>query len=112
MTEKEFMVFVKKYLNETILPTMVGKGLGQYSSEQDRFLNFNQLMHLKNEPKEKNLTDLCGKQVVCLYYTMQKWMAGNRPSNFYPLMDELIKDIIVYMFILRGMLHEREQEGE
>jgi hypothetical protein len=108
MTEKEFTVFLDSYLVETILPTLKAKG-GQYSTSEDRFHNFNQLAKLKLETKEKNLTDLCGKQIVCLYDQMRKRekekIVGD---NFFILMDELIKDIISYMFLLRGMFYEEE----
>jgi hypothetical protein len=105
MTEKEFRVFLDKYYKETILPTLATKGMGQYSTPNDRFHNFNQLQGLKRERKEKNLTDLVGKQIVCLYDQMYYWEKENIPPKLH-LMDELIKDIIIYMFILRAMFYE------
>lgn len=111
MTEKQFMQFFNQYLNETILPTMIGKGLGQYSNQEDRFHNFNQLSELKGEKKEKCLTDLVAKQIVCLYDYIKNWnKEGIVPTPvWFNTMDELIKDIIIYMFLLRGMFYEHQQ---
>jgi hypothetical protein len=110
MTETEFMKFVQEYTSRVIYPTMIGKGLGQYSTPTDRFNNFNQLFHLKKEQKEKCLTDLVGKQIVCLYDVMRLW-DGKLTPRLNDLLDELIKDIIIYMFLLRGMFKELEIEA-
>lgn len=107
MTEAEFMQFVQEYTSRIIYPTMIGKGLGQYSTPNDRFNNFKQLAHLKKEQKEKCLTDLVGKQFVCLYDVMRMW-DGKLTPRLNDLLDELIKDIIIYMFILKGMFKELE----
>jgi hypothetical protein len=111
MTEAEFQEFSKVYFNNVIFKTMKEKGLGQYSTNEDRFHNFNQLAVLKQEPKEKCLTDLVAKQIVCLYDTMRNWH-GNLTAKNVALLDELLKDIIVYSFILRGMFFELEQDLE
>jgi len=111
MTESEFMQFVQEYTNKTIYPTMIGKGLGQYSTPSNRFNNFEQLAHLKKEQKEKCLTDLVGKQMVCLYDIMRMW-DGKLTPRLNNLLDELIKDIIIYMFLLRGMFKELELEAK
>jgi len=110
MTESEFMKFVKNYLNDKILPTMVEKGLGQYSNNNDRFHNFKKISGLKGESKEKCLTDLVVKQIVCLYDQMDKWNKGEVFYNkaFATLIDEVLKDIIIYLFILKGMFYEYE----
>jgi len=109
MTETQFMNFYNEYLKEQILPTMIGKGLGQYSNPNNRFHNFEQLEQLKKEPREKCLTDLVGKQIVCLYDIMKLW-DGKLTPRLNNLFDELIKDIIIYMFLLRGMIKELEMK--
>lgn len=111
MTETEFMNFFNEYLKEKIIPTMVGKGLGQYSNQSNRFHNFEQLAHLKKELREKNLTDLVGKQIVCLYDIMRLW-DGKLTPRLNDLLDEVIKDIIIYMFLLRGMFKELENKAK
>ena len=107
MTEQEFMEFFHKYIKEEILPTMIGKGLGQYSNQDNRFHNFEQLEKLKKESREKSLTDLVGKQIVCLYDTMRLWKGPLTP-RLNNLLNEVIKDIIIYMFLLRGMIKDLE----
>jgi len=111
MTEAEFMKFFNTYLKEEILPTMIGKGLGQYSSENDRFENFKGLSGLLLESKEKSLTNLVAKQIICLYTQMRNWdQVDFIPTpHFYSIVDEVIKDIIIYMFLLRGMMWEYEK---
>lgn len=111
MTETQFMNFYNEYLKEQILPTMIGKGLGQYSNPNNRFHNFEQLGELKKEPREKCLTDLVGKQIVCLYDIMKLW-DGKLNPRLNNLFDELIKDIIIYMFLLRGMIKELGMEAK
>ena len=111
MTETQFMNFFNEYLKEQILPTMIGKGLGQYSNPNNRFHNFEQLEQLKKEPREKCLTDLVGKQIVCLYDIMKLW-DGKLTPRLNNLFDELIKDIIIYMFLLRGMIKELGMEAK
>jgi hypothetical protein len=111
MTEVEFQIFTRDYFQNVILKTMENKGQGQYSTVEDRFHNFRKLSNLKNEQKEKCLTDLVAKQIVCLYDTMQNWH-GNLTPKTASLLDELLKDIIVYSFILRGMFFELEQDLE
>jgi hypothetical protein len=108
MTEKEFMEFVKKYLTQSIYPTMIGKGLGQYSNHDDRFHNFKKISGLKGESKEKCLTDLVAKQIVCLYDQIKICNDGLSTPHWLTIMDEVIKDIIIYMFLLRGMIFEYE----
>jgi hypothetical protein len=109
MTESEFMQFFNKYLNEEILPTMIGKGLGQYSTHEDRFHNFKKLSGLKGETKEKCLTDLVAKQIVCLFDQMAQNKGNLVPTPLgFKILDEVIKDIIIYMFLLRGMIWELE----
>jgi len=111
MTEKQFMDFFNEYLNLEILPTMIGKGLGQYSSENDRFENFKGLSGLLLESKEKSLTNLVAKQIICLYTQMRNWdQVDFIPTpHFYSMIGEVIKDIIIYMFLLRGMMWEYEK---
>ena len=111
MKESQFMLFFNEYLKEQILPTMIGKGLGQYSNPNNRFHNFEQLEQLKKEPREKCLTDLVGKQIVCLYDIMKLW-DGKLTPRLNNLFDELIKDIIIYMFLLRGMIKELGMEAK
>ena len=109
MTEKQFMDFFNTYLKEEILPTMIGKGLGQYSTQGDRFHNFKKLSGLKGEIKEKCLTDLVAKQIVCLYDQMDQHKGDFVPTPVgFKILDEVIKDIIIYMFLLRGMIYEQE----
>ena len=109
MTEAQFMKFVQHYISTTIYPTMIGKGLGQYSNNNDRFHNFKKISGLKGETKEKCLTDLVAKQIVCLYDQMAKW--NKEPlynREFATITDEVLKDIIIYLFILKGMFFEYE----
>ena len=114
MTEKQFMDFFNDYMKEEIIPTMIGKGLGQYSSADDRFSNFKGLSELEFETKEKCLSSLVAKQIICLYDQIRKWekQKGFPDSpHFFTIVDEVIKDIIIYMFLLRGMFYEQEHSA-
>jgi hypothetical protein len=112
MTESEFMSFFNTYLKETIIPTMIGKGLGQYSNQEDRFHNFKCLSQLEMETKEKCLSNLVAKQIVGLYDQIREWEKQKgfpATPHFFTIVDEVIKDIIIYMFLLRGMFYEYQQ---
>jgi hypothetical protein len=106
MTEEKFMEYIEGYIKDIIIGTMKAKGLGQYSTEDNRFLNFETLSILKEEPREKTLLGLVGKQIVCLFQSMNKF-DGEISLSTLPLFDELVKDIIIYMLLLRGMIHEK-----
>jgi hypothetical protein len=110
-TREQFDEFVKAYWAETLVPTMMDKG--KLYADDDRFHNFRTVSAMRNKPMECVAGDMVIKQITLLYDLLDRLNSTENigmplTQGMQDTFDEVLKDVIIYCILIRGMLKERE----
>lgn len=103
MTYEDFDVLLSNEIKK-ILDTNKKKRT-EYARNDDAFLNFRKVGSLNQEVPEKALRGMVSKHVVALWDFIEDLEQGELVPEYQ--WDEKIGDIIVYMFLLKGLITER-----
>jgi len=107
-TNEEFLKLVHAFWEDTIIPTMFSKG--NIYSDEDRFHNFRVISSMRCQEMEFVAGGMVIKQITLLYDLLDKLEYEENFVIPLDLFDEVLKDIIIYCFLIRGMLEERTKE--
>lgn len=105
MTNEEFDRTVQATIKR-IVPLLQAKG-SEYAPNAERFQNFIEAARFLGSTKEEALLFFVTKHLVSLRDFVRRQAAGEvLPSAKW---QERTDDIIIYMFLLSGMISEREK---
>ncbi len=77
----------------------------EYARNGDPFHNFNSVASVRNELPESALLGMAMKHIVSMFDMVDDIKAGYYPDS--KIADEKLGDIIVYMGLLRTMIHNK-----
>jgi hypothetical protein len=115
MTSRAFLENMKDFFNSFCVKTTETKG-AEYSGDDDKFANFKRIAKEMDSPLGLVWYVYFKKHLDSLNSFLKRWNKGEKITDIEKELSEPISgrigDMIVYLFLIKGMIDERRQEEQ